>query len=180
MTLVAIGLPVRNNVATVTDAVRSVLAQRHGGWHLYVVDDGSSDGSVEILRRLNHPDVSVHVDGRGLGLAARLNQLAGMVDEEVLVRMDADDLMHPDRLGRTLAGLETSGADLLAGQAISITAESLPTGRRSSIRDASPGQALRFSPLIHPTVAGRRHGSATTPTTSPWRGARTRSSGCAP
>jgi hypothetical protein len=154
-TTVAIGLPVRNNAATVADAVRSVLAQRHRGWRLYVVDDGSSDGTVEILRRLQHPDVSVDVDGRSLGLAARLNQLARAAEAEVLVRMDADDLMHPARLGRTLDALESSGADLVAGHAISIDAASVPTGRRTSIPDASPAQALRFSPLIHPTVAGR-------------------------
>src|SRR5438045_1632919 len=93
--LVSIGISFQNARATLADAVRSVLAQTCRDWELLLVDDGSSDGSLELARRIEHPRIQVISDGVNQGLASRLNQIALLARGTYLARMDADDLMHP-------------------------------------------------------------------------------------
>lgn len=88
------------------DALRSVLAQSFGDWELLVVDDGSSDASAAIAGQLRDPRVRVLADGVHRGLAARLNQIAARARAPYVARMDADDMMHPERLQRQMEFLE--------------------------------------------------------------------------
>lgn len=93
-----IGLPVYNAAAWLEDALRSVFAQSFGDWELLVVDDGSADASVALAQSLRDPRVRVLADGVHRGLAARLNQIAARARAPYVARMDADDMMHPQRL----------------------------------------------------------------------------------
>lgn len=153
--LVTIGIPFYNNSSTVLDAVRSVFAQEHADWHLLLVDDGSTDDSVAMLSEVRDPRVSLVVDGQNLGLAARLNQIAQLASSPLLARMDADDLMHPQRLARELQALDESGRDLAVTDAVSIDSHNGPQGYRRSLADPSLRRQFRNSPYIHPTVLGR-------------------------
>ena len=72
--LVSIALSMRNSEGTIVPAIRSLLAQSFRDWELMVLDDGSSDRSVELCARFADERVQVHRDGGQLGLAARLNQ----------------------------------------------------------------------------------------------------------
>ena len=71
-----IGLPTYNAGPYLPDALRSIFAQTYQDWELIVVDDGSSDGSLEILRSVRDPRVTVHHDDTNRGLPYRLNQIA--------------------------------------------------------------------------------------------------------
>ena len=93
-----IGLPVYNAAPWLEDALRSVFAQSFGDWELLVVDDGSADASVALAESLRDPRVQVLADGVHRGLAARLNQIAARARAPYVARMDADDMMHPQRL----------------------------------------------------------------------------------
>src|SRR5213082_2006357 len=73
---VTIGIPFLNARRYLEDAVRSVFAQTHGDWELLLIDDGSTDGSVAVVRHLDDPRVRVLSDGSNRGLSARLNQIA--------------------------------------------------------------------------------------------------------
>ncbi len=152
---VTIGLPVFNNAATVLAAVRSVFAQSMDDWTLILVDDGSSDGSLELLRRIDDARVVVLADGHNVGLAARLNQIAELADTALLARMDADDMMHPHRLARQMVLLAESGCELCVTDAVSINEADELTGYRRSVNGASIRRQFRNSPYIHPTVLGR-------------------------
>ncbi len=152
--LVTVGLPVFNNAATVLSAVRSVFAQTMDDWELLIVDDGSSDTSVDLLSRINDPRVTLVADGRNLGLAARLNQIAELARSGLLARMDADDMMHPLRLAREVSWLADSANDLVATDAVSIDGTNRPTRYRHSVTGASIERQFRSSPYIHPTVLG--------------------------
>jgi glycosyltransferase involved in cell wall biosynthesis len=134
-------------------AVRSVFAQTVSNWELLLIDDGSTDGSVELARRITDPRVRLVVDGRHARLSARLNQAAALARGRFLVRMDADDVMHPRRLATLLPVLEKVDELTVVGSwAYTIDAESMPVGlRRGSGRDDGWHARLRF---IHPTVAG--------------------------
>lgn len=105
---VSIGLPFYNAEAYLLDAIRSVFAQSHQNWELILVDDGSTDRSLEIARSIDDPRVRVYSDGQNRRLAARLNEITRLAQYDYLARMDADDLMARDRLERQLLLLESS------------------------------------------------------------------------
>lgn len=152
-----IGLPCRNSILTLADTLRSVFAQTRQDWELIVVDDGSTDGTVEYLQKIHDSRMHLIVDGEHRGLAARLNQIAGEARGEWLFRMDADDLMFPQRLEKQMAFLRAHPELTLCGTAIvCINTCNCPVSRRCPPEFAqSANRILAGEVLYHPTVAGR-------------------------
>jgi glycosyltransferase involved in cell wall biosynthesis len=154
---VSIGIPFLNAKKTLADAVRSVLAQSFGDWELLLVDDGSTDGSVEVAGAIRHPRVRLLCDGVNRGLPNRLNQIAALARGRFLARMDADDLMHPERLQRQVHFLEANPrVDLVDTATFTIDDGNEPLGIRGDRpQDCDPPAVLKAGLLIHPTVMGR-------------------------
>lgn len=100
--LLTIGLPFFNPGRFFEDCIKSVLAQTFEDWELLLVDDGSSDGSLEFAKSLDDPRVKVIADGQNRGLSCRLNQITELARGKFIARMDADDIMHPSRLARQI------------------------------------------------------------------------------
>src|SRR5271165_2292928 len=98
--LVSVLLPARNSAPTLALALRSVLAQTYAHWELLLLDDGSSDGTVELARGIADPRIRLLADGRWQGLGARLNQGLAAAQGELIARLDADDLAFPERFAR--------------------------------------------------------------------------------
>lgn len=154
---VTVGLPFLNAERTLADAVRSVFAQTLTDWQLLLLDDGSTDGSLALARRVEDPRVRVLSDGRHRGLAARLNELAALAEAPLLSRMDADDLMHPERLARQVAWLEAHpDTDALGTGAWTMDADGTLHGKRwSDPLPATVAEVLRRELFVHPTVTFR-------------------------
>jgi len=154
---VTIGIPFLNARRFLATAVRSVFAQTHQDWELVLVDDGSSDGSLDVVRRLDDPRVRLVRDGGHRGLCARLNQIAAMARGDYLARMDADDVMHPERIERQLALLGADpGLDVVDTATFTVDDDLTPLGVRGDRPlDCRPEAVLRDGLLIHPTVTGR-------------------------
>lgn len=154
MELVSVGLPVYNNVDTVLDAVRSIFAQSYPHWELIVVDDGSTDGTIDRLSEIRDSRVRVITSDENLGLPARLNQIALLASGKYLARMDADDLMHPQRLARQLHYLiENPSVDVVGTGMYSIDAKGTPRGVR--ITDDSlfrPRPMLKYAVFVHSSI----------------------------
>lgn len=154
---VSIGIPFHNNENTLVDAIRSVFAQTFRNWELILVDDGSTDGSLELAYRIKDPRVRVLSDGKNLKLAARLNQIAREARGEYLARMDADDLMHPQRLEKQVSFLRTHPEVDVVGTAIySIDDDLNPIGKRGCNSLTQTATYIFCHGLfIHPTILGK-------------------------
>ncbi len=155
--MVTIGLPFLDARRTLADAVRSVFAQTHTDWELLLVDDGSTDAGSDLVRSLRDPRVRLIADGARRGLCARLNQIAAEARGAYLARMDADDLMHPERIARQLEHLRANpGVDLVDTAIVTVDDDFTPLGIRGERPlDPRPEAVLRDGLLIHPTVTGR-------------------------
>jgi glycosyltransferase involved in cell wall biosynthesis len=153
---VTIGIPFWNARRFLADAVRSVFAQTRDDWELLLVDDGSTDCSIEVVRHLDDPRVRVLRDGSRRGLCARLNQIAAAARGAYLARMDADDLMHPERIERQLEFLRANPTvDLIDTAIVTVDDALTPLGIRGDrALDTRPEAVLRNGLLIHPTVMG--------------------------
>lgn len=93
-----IGIPFYNCARYLPNVIRSIYAQTYTDWEVIFVDDGSSDGSLEIVRAIKDSRVTICADGKHLGIGARRRQLVDMTRTRYLAWLDADDMMHPDRL----------------------------------------------------------------------------------
>ena len=113
---VSIGMPSYNCAPTLDAAVRSILNQTFCDWELLLIDDGSTDGTLDIARKYPDPRICVYADGSHAGLVARLNQAIELGRGKYFARMDGDDVSYPDRLELQVEFLEKhQEIDLLGG-----------------------------------------------------------------
>jgi glycosyltransferase involved in cell wall biosynthesis len=132
--MVTIGIPIFNAEATLLETVQSVIAQSVTDWELILIDDGSRDRSLSIAKSIKDPRVRVLSDGVNKGLPARLNQIVDEAKYDFIMRMDADDLMHPQRLEKQLKVLqENESIDLVCTGLYSVTNQLELKGARNSI-----------------------------------------------
>jgi glycosyltransferase involved in cell wall biosynthesis len=107
---VSVIVPVYNGAAHIVETVESVLAQTYTDFELMVVDDGSTDGTAELLRPYRGQIRLIQQSNQGVS-AARNNGLQRALGDFVLF-LDGDDLLYPDKLKQQVALLE---ADHLLG-----------------------------------------------------------------
>lgn len=103
--LVSVIMPMYTTRRYVTAAVKSVLSQRGVDLELVVVDDGSSDGSMDLVRRFDDPRVRI-VEGPRAGIAEALNAGLNVARGSLITRCDSDDVYAPGRLAFQSAWLQ--------------------------------------------------------------------------
>lgn len=103
--LVTIGVPAYNSAAHIRQALSSALAQRYEPLEIVVVDDASTDDTVDIVRRFEDPRLSVVVNKSNLGLAGNHNRVIELARGEFVKILHADDLLAPDAIERQAAVL---------------------------------------------------------------------------
>lgn len=102
--LVSVLMPARNAGPYVAAAVGSILAQTVTDLEVICIDDGSTDDTLAVLRRVADEDARVRVVDQGpRGLVATRNHTVQLARGRFLAINDADDLSTPDRLERQLA-----------------------------------------------------------------------------
>ena len=107
--LVSVLLPVWNAAATLPACLASLRRQTHTNWECVLVDDGSRDASLAIARAHAARDSRIHVQGLPhRGLVAALGTGLERCRGDYIARMDADDLMHRERLAAQIAALTAS------------------------------------------------------------------------
>lgn len=102
---VSVILPVRNGAPTIERAVRSVLNQSLQDLELLVIDDHSTDATLDILHEVADPRMRI-LAASGQGLVNALNQGLTCARSTVAARVDADDWMEVDRLRAQLSLLD--------------------------------------------------------------------------
>jgi len=173
---VTVGIPFYNEEETLAGAIRSVFAQTQSDWELILVDDGSTDGSLDIARSVDDPRVRVVGDGQHRGLSARLNQIVVLASARLVARMDADDLMHPERLRSQLSYLaKNPTVDVVGTGMFILDGDDLPVAKRlAPVHPMSALAALSRGCFIHASVMGRREWFARYPYDSGCDGAEDR------
>jgi len=113
--MVSVIISVYNSEAYIAEAVESVLNQTLPAGEVFVVDDGSTDGTGEVLRRFEGRIRYIHQANQGQGAA--LNTGIGLAKGSFLGFLDSDDLWTPTKLEVQLAALEADPSlELVYGQ----------------------------------------------------------------
>ncbi|WP_445384800.1 glycosyltransferase family 2 protein [Robiginitalea sp. IMCC44478] len=158
--LVSVGIPFFNAEKYLGYAILSVLQQEYENWELILLDDGSTDNSLNIARKFDKIDARILVisDGENLGLPKRLNQLNDLAKGKFYFRMDADDIMFPNRISRQVKYLEENEkVDLVGSGLISINNHNQILGKRKGDTKESYclKDILNGGWSVHPTIAGK-------------------------
>ena len=102
---VSVVIPSFNAERFIAQTIRSVLNQTHPAHEIIVVDDGSSDGTAEVVRRFGTA-VTLIEPGHGGASRAR-NYGAALASGDALMFLDADDVLGPDVLRHLVAALRS-------------------------------------------------------------------------
>jgi glycosyltransferase involved in cell wall biosynthesis len=155
--LITIGLPVYNAMPYLPEAIDSLLAQTCPRFEILAIVDGATDSSLEYLRSV--PDARLRIlTQRNRGVANTLNRLLEECRTPWLVRHDADDVSHPQRIERLLLAITSAPH---AGMFYSL-ANYHPRGRAVGTFRSSRGTPKELRNIVrqgyllsicHPTVA---------------------------
>jgi len=159
--LVSIILPIFNAGKHLRSCIRSLQWQDYANFEIIAIDDGSTDGSWDVLREYAEADPRLIVRTReNRGLIATLNEAIPLCQGDFIARMDADDIAYPERLSIQVAtfladpDLAICGCryDILYGRDRILHID----GLRQSEAAALAALVIFFPMLLHPTVMFRR------------------------
>jgi len=159
--IVTVLMPVYNAGAFVATAIDSVLKQTFVSFELVIINDGSSDGSDEIIASFRDERIRVITNERNLGLIATLNKGIQLAHGKFIARMDADDVCLPDRLIKQVAFLEQHvDVAVVASLVDFINTDDEVTGNWSTDQSAVSEQDIarvmtRTNCIAHPSVMMR-------------------------
>jgi len=162
--LVSVLLPFHNAAETLHDCIESVLAQTLAEIEVIAVNDFSEDASVSVLQQFHDKRIRI-IDNVHRGLVPALNTGLACCAAPLVARMDADDIMHRERLERQYHYMRRHhDVVLLATQARKFPQASIRNGYREYMRwqnavlshEDISNQIYIESPFAHPSVMYRR------------------------
>ena len=117
---VTIGIPVYNSVPFIIQALKSALAQSYASIEFLIVDDGSSDGSMDVIKQIvdQHPrkkDVHMISHPVNQGVSASRNEIIEQALGELLYFMDSDDEIAPDTIKLLVENVRHYDAEIAFG-----------------------------------------------------------------
>ncbi len=100
---VTVLMPAYNAGKFVAEAIRSILRQTLQSFELLIVDDCSTDDSVRTIESFHDPRIRLLRNKQNEGITASLNRGIAEAEHELIARVDADDVCHPQRLEKQAA-----------------------------------------------------------------------------
>ncbi len=142
---ITIALCTFNGAAHLREQLDSYLAQHHANWSLWISDDGSTDGTLEVIAEFARTHGTAHpvrvVEGPQKGVAANYLSLLCHPDfpAGLTALSDQDDVWFPEKLDYALQHIGTqTGPCLYGAQSVHVDDSLTPIGA-SSTRGATPG-----------------------------------------
>lgn len=112
--MVTVLMPAYNAGPYIAEAIDSILNQTFTDFEFLIINDGSKDDSLSIIRSYNDPRIVV-IDQANRGLIDSLNYGISIARGELIARMDADDVCMPERLAVQVQFLNDNQEYILAG-----------------------------------------------------------------
>jgi glycosyltransferase involved in cell wall biosynthesis len=154
--MVTIGIPVYNAGRFLSSTIDSVLAQTHRNFEIIITIDGATDDSLKIAANFDDLRIILIDEKENKGISFRLNQQISIARGKYFARMDADDLMFPDRIEKQLEFmLKNPEIEVTGSDAVVIDDKNLILGYREGCKSISKSTILKNILFNHPTVFGK-------------------------
>lgn len=100
--LVSIVMPSYNTGQYISDSIRSVQAQTYDNWELIIVDDCSTDNSIDVIQSFHEHRIKLLHNEKNSGAAISRNYALREAKGKWIAFLDSDDTWHPDKLEKQI------------------------------------------------------------------------------
>ncbi len=138
------------------EAINSVLSQTLEDFELLLVDDGLSEENRAFLAGLKDPRLNVIVNERNIGQSKSVNKALKLACGTYIIRMDADDVMLPNRIADEVAYMEAHPDVIAAGALATRSNDRRVVPRVYPDADCLAIGLLFSNDMVHPTMVIRR------------------------
>jgi len=158
ISLVTVLMPVYNAEEYVKQAIESILLQTYSNFELLIIDDASTDASVEAIHSLKDDRIRFIQNEKNLGLIGTLNKGFDLAKGKYIARMDNDDLALPDRLKVQVDYLESHPEVGVFGSAYINLKDNVKGKTTTFLHNHDLLKSILFfnSCMAHPTVMFRK------------------------
>lgn len=158
---VTVLMSVYNGRRFVAEAIESVLRQTWTDFEFLIVNDGSADGTPEVINSFRDSRIRLLNNPVNVGLTKSLNRGLAAARGALVARQDADDISHPERLAAQVGFMRSNPDVALVGTQVRVLDERGRVSRPPGWERASGGAAIRFqlmfdNAFVHTSVLFRR------------------------
>jgi glycosyltransferase involved in cell wall biosynthesis len=156
MVSVSVIMPVYNAESFLHDSIYSILNQTMRDFEFIIIDDASSDRSVDIVKGINDPRIKLIVKPVNSGYTDSLNMSLEIATGKYVARMDADDISEAQRLEKQVRFMDSNPEVAVCGT----WTELIPSkviARYPTDHDSLKVALLEYCPMAHPSVMIRRN-----------------------
>lgn len=145
--LVSVMIPCYNATKTLPLALASLFAQTYKNWECIIVDDGSKDHLIDLVKSVNDNRIRFYRFEKNYGRAIARQQALDMACGEYLCMIDADDWIYPWKIERQIQVMETN-----PNLAVLSTGMAIVDNQYNLVATRSTGQNLEYL-RIYPTLS---------------------------
>lgn len=148
--LISVIMPAYNAESFIKDSICSVLSQTYENWELLILDDCSTDRTVEIAKVFEESDprIRLFINAKNVGVAKTRNMGFDLASGEWIALLDSDDIWHSQKLEKQLTLSQQTDAELLY-TSYSLFSESAPDKAIYNV----PGQ-ISYESMLRENVIG--------------------------
>ena len=148
---ISVVMPVYNCEAFIRESVESILTQSFTDFEFFIIDDASTDRTVEIIKEYTDARINLIIKPKNTGYTDSLNMAIKLAKGEYIARMDADDISMPQRLAVQYEYLKKNNDILVLGSHYKIIGSGVEV-RLPVTSEEAKLVALMHVPVAHPTV----------------------------
>ncbi len=153
MPLVSVIMPMYNAEKLVKQTIDSILGQTFEDFEFLIVDDGSSDKSIDVVQSYSDSRIKLYKNEINIGYVPTLNKLIQIAEGEFIARQDNDDISHRQRLEKQVRYMQKHPQVGLCGSHAKFIGSKNSGGyfhphTNSDIR----AQMVFGNPIVHPSV----------------------------
>jgi len=114
-TLISIVMPAYNAERYIEESITSVINQTYKNWELIVIDDGSKDNTVPIIKKMvqNDPRIKLYTNNKNLGVSATRNKAVSLSNGSWIAFLDSDDMWEEAKLDKQMRMVVNRKADFI-------------------------------------------------------------------
>lgn len=105
---VSVLMSIYNGEKYLCESIDNILNQTFTDFEFLIIDDGSTDRTLEILQDYNDPRIRIITNKKNIGLAKSLNEGLKIAKGKYIARQDSGDISHPERLAKQYYFLENN------------------------------------------------------------------------
>lgn len=155
--MVSVVVPAYNEAVVIDNCVRSIARSRYPRFEVICVDDGSQDGTYELMQALAAelaPVRAIRQDNAGKGAA--LNRGLALAEGTVVLLVDADGIFRPDTITEMIRGFDDQAIGAVCGDDRTVNLDRVQTRFLSLVSHVGTGLMRRALHMLHvlPVVSG--------------------------